>query len=195
MNTRMRRSQRGLNSASLNDEWAFVWSKLSIHFSQASQRSEDDGRAIVNLQTSVHQRAQLAQSVEHETLNLRVVGSSPTLGANSYLLFKRYFFWIQLNNWENEIRHVILWQQPSNWTFFNVGLQSMQITWLLMQRNRPIFQTIDLRTRLLRIKPPTLYLFPRASYWGLLFEAEFLCINIGVLVKYSQLVPPRLRIQ
>ena len=26
--------------------------------------------------------ARLAQSVEHETLNLRVVGSSPTLGAN-----------------------------------------------------------------------------------------------------------------
>ena len=30
------------------------------------------------------QEARLAQSVEHETLNLRVVGSSPTLGA--YLL-------------------------------------------------------------------------------------------------------------
>ena len=30
--------------------------------------------------------ARLAQSVEHETLNLRVVGSSPTLGAH-------YFCW------------------------------------------------------------------------------------------------------
>ena len=30
-------------------------------------------------------RARLAQSVEHETLNLRVVGSSPTLGAGSFL--------------------------------------------------------------------------------------------------------------
>ena len=30
--------------------------------------------------------ARLAQSVEHETLNLRVVGSSPTLGASFYLL-------------------------------------------------------------------------------------------------------------
>ena len=29
--------------------------------------------------------ARLAQSVEHETLNLRVVGSSPTLGAQSLL--------------------------------------------------------------------------------------------------------------
>ena len=30
--------------------------------------------------------ARLAQSVEHETLNLRVVGSSPTLGASFYFL-------------------------------------------------------------------------------------------------------------
>ena len=30
--------------------------------------------------------ARLAQSVEHETLNLRVVGSSPTLGVFSSLL-------------------------------------------------------------------------------------------------------------
>ena len=29
--------------------------------------------------------ARLAQSVEHETLNLRVVGSSPTLGALFFL--------------------------------------------------------------------------------------------------------------
>ena len=31
--------------------------------------------------------ARLAQSVEHETLNLRVVGSSPTLGATLLLLY------------------------------------------------------------------------------------------------------------
>jgi hypothetical protein len=44
--------------------------------------------------TSVTQRvtvficrpARLAQSVEHETLNLRVVGSSPTLGVSFYQL-------------------------------------------------------------------------------------------------------------
>lgn len=30
---------------------------------------------------SIEHQARLAQSVEHETLNLRVVGSSPTLGA------------------------------------------------------------------------------------------------------------------
>ena len=33
-----------------------------------------------NLITRVYQPARLAQSVEHETLNLRVVGSSPTSG-------------------------------------------------------------------------------------------------------------------
>merc|ERR1711994_22406 len=33
-------------------------------------------------------QARLAQSVEHETLNLRVVGSSPTLGAN-------FLFWLE----------------------------------------------------------------------------------------------------
>ncbi len=32
-------------------------------------------------------RAQLAQSVEHQTLNLRVVGSSPTLGDIFFALF------------------------------------------------------------------------------------------------------------
>ena len=31
--------------------------------------------------------ARLAQSVEHETLNLRVVGSSPTLGASFFFSF------------------------------------------------------------------------------------------------------------
>ena len=30
------------------------------------------------------QQARLAQSVEHETLNLRVVGSSPTLGEHFF---------------------------------------------------------------------------------------------------------------
>ena len=34
--------------------------------------------------------ARLAQSVEHETLNLRVVGSSPTLGGS--LFFLSFFF-------------------------------------------------------------------------------------------------------
>ena len=37
------------------------------------------------------QQAWLAQSVEHETLNLRVVGSSPTLG-ESFFSFFFYFF-------------------------------------------------------------------------------------------------------
>ena len=48
--------------------------------------------------------ARLAQSVEHETLNLRVVGSSPTLGA-FFTVLKYFFIYIQLIyfllcNWE-----------------------------------------------------------------------------------------------
>ena len=35
--------------------------------------------------------ARLAQSVEHETLNLRVVGSSPTLGANYFCIGDKIF--------------------------------------------------------------------------------------------------------
>ena len=42
---------------------------------------------FVNVPTaSAQQGARLAQSVEHETLNLRVVGSSPTLGGTFFLL-------------------------------------------------------------------------------------------------------------
>ena len=37
--------------------------------------------------------ARLAQSVEHETLNLRVVGSSPTLGANFFPFLFGFDFW------------------------------------------------------------------------------------------------------
>ena len=41
--------------------------------------------------SATHVSARLAQSVEHETLNLRVVGSSPTLGDN----FSLFCFCIQ----------------------------------------------------------------------------------------------------
>ena len=42
---------------------------------------------FVNVPTASAQHgARLAQSVEHETLNLRVVGSSPTLGGTFFLL-------------------------------------------------------------------------------------------------------------
>ena len=37
--------------------------------------------SVLEFKNSTCQEARLAQSVEHETLNLRVVGSSPTLGA------------------------------------------------------------------------------------------------------------------
>ena len=42
------------------------------------------GRIKFRLKLELHYIARLAQSVEHETLNLRVVGSSPTLGASFY---------------------------------------------------------------------------------------------------------------
>ena len=35
---------------------------------------------MIDISVGSQQPARLAQSVEHETLNLRVVGSSPTLG-------------------------------------------------------------------------------------------------------------------
>ena len=39
---------------------------------------------VVNRERRGENTARLAQSVEHETLNLRVVGSSPTLGATTF---------------------------------------------------------------------------------------------------------------
>ena len=51
-------------------------------------------------------QARLAQSVEHETLNLRVVGSSPTLGdffrfcsfSNEYFIYTLYLDNIKLED-------------------------------------------------------------------------------------------------
>ena len=55
-------------------------------------RGQEGGRVraswFVKGEFPVVTQARLAQSVEHETLNLRVVGSSPTLGA--YLLKDRF---------------------------------------------------------------------------------------------------------
>ena len=43
-----------------------------------------DSRILPPKTVALTSAARLAQSVEHETLNLRVVGSSPTLGAQSF---------------------------------------------------------------------------------------------------------------
>ena len=64
----------------------------NYHLTPPRRRSDQwkvGGRAIVTFQTPKPQirRARLAQSVEHETLNLRVVDSSPTLGENIFPLF------------------------------------------------------------------------------------------------------------
>ena len=40
--------------------------------------------SVAKTAANVSTQARLAQSVEHETLNLRVVGSSPTLGATLF---------------------------------------------------------------------------------------------------------------
>ena len=50
---------------------------------------------IANNSSSTYS-ARLAQSVEHETLNLRVVGSSPTLGdSNSFKILYGVLFMLQ----------------------------------------------------------------------------------------------------
>ena len=52
--------------------------------------------------------ARLAQSVEHETLNLRVVGSSPTLGAN---FFSTFFFLFH-----EAVADILFWCVRRNYT-------------------------------------------------------------------------------
>ena len=56
--------------------------------------------------------ARLAQSVEHETLNLRVVGSSPTLGDNLFFYasactFKNHYqYFFVLQNLREKVGHM-----------------------------------------------------------------------------------------
>ena len=61
------------------------WLIASISLTSEAKKSEerkyvDNLQNLVSIFPYVSQVARLAQSVEHETLNLRVVGSSPTLG-------------------------------------------------------------------------------------------------------------------
>ena len=48
--------------------------------------------------------AWLAQSVEHETLNLRVVGSSPTSGADDSRLIE----------YDKVLIYITMWDSPGN---------------------------------------------------------------------------------
>ena len=57
----------------------------------------------------IYHQARLAQSVEHETLNLRVVGSSPTLGVHIFISF----FWLQITPDRN-----ILFSRDTEGNFF-----------------------------------------------------------------------------
>ncbi|PSN36715.1 hypothetical protein C0J52_11478 [Blattella germanica] len=52
---------------------------------------------VYNRETS-NTEARLAQSEEHETVNLRVVGSSPTLGDRIIFFFNRSFSLVQWVN-------------------------------------------------------------------------------------------------
>ena len=67
---------------------------------------------------SQHSTARLAQSVEHETLNLGVVGSSPTLGDIYFILhfiaFKINFF--KKNNVRSGVRTHALIRGPEHST-------------------------------------------------------------------------------
>ena len=57
--------------------WSWTLTVRRRTFSRSGDETPSD-----NLPSSPFpENARLAQSVEHETLNLRVVGSSPTLGA------------------------------------------------------------------------------------------------------------------
>ena len=47
--------------------------------------------SVAKTAANVSTQARLAQSVEHETLNLRVVGSSPTLGEIFFQLHQHHW--------------------------------------------------------------------------------------------------------
>ena len=51
--------------------------------------------SVAKTAANVSTQARLAQSVEHETLNLRVVGSSPTLGATLFHFFITSSSWVE----------------------------------------------------------------------------------------------------
>ena len=58
-----------------------LFSKLEFSFDNKENYNKRKRVERLHCTYSGNQRARLAQSVEHETLNLRVVGSNPTLGA------------------------------------------------------------------------------------------------------------------
>ena len=78
-----------------------VYLGFSLSIATLSQFTQLFELFIINSQFS--QQARLAQSVEHETLNLRVVGSSPTLGVQLFSLSVNPTFTRLLD--QNEIKH------------------------------------------------------------------------------------------
>ncbi len=69
--------------------------------------------------------ARLAQSVEHETLNLRVVGSSPTLGERFYFFSPQNIsFPVKSYMFTKQLCHTLLQQAP--WLSWLKRLSSKQ---------------------------------------------------------------------
>ena len=69
--------------------------------------------------------ARLAQSVEHETLNLRVVGSSPTSGEIFFLfVFSFFFFCTVLTDTLTLDVHCFLWSKNLKFAFCSLQCDS-----------------------------------------------------------------------
>ena len=61
---------------------------------------------VYNMPLSITCYARLAQSVEHQTFNLRVAGSSPSSGGN--IFFKTSFLYAETNHSRTKFTQVLL---------------------------------------------------------------------------------------
>ena len=87
------------------------------------------------------QQARLAQSVEHETLNLGVVGSSPTLGSFVFIENHRIV--------ENSLRRTHYMsrpaRKPSTWPMRNVSTQTS------LRSSRKLIRAYTFRLRAIEV--------------------------------------------
>ena len=85
--------RRCLQFGDVKVNWWLLASKVpeqDLRNQQLFQEFSSSKKVSVLAESSLNRyTARLAQSVEHETLNLRVVGSSPTLGASFWLFLTR----------------------------------------------------------------------------------------------------------
>ena len=76
------------------DSWVYIATHIGTIFSVVSEYIVRLGSSVTNshfAKVRIYVTAWLAQSVEHGTLNPRVVGSSPTSGAFFVLFFIQHF--------------------------------------------------------------------------------------------------------